>query len=219
MRWVQKYQDEQSVTRKTREYTAYKVHQKFILRAKELLRRNPAMTMKKMAEVLKEEFDDFDVTPQWFGHVLRDNNITRKRTRVVHEPETRFKKEINIQEELATFYGKIRKYPLNKIISIDESSIEPFRSKSYSRCKLKRRCVIKTKDNVVFQKYSLILAVTTQGPELWQMFDKGSVFAERLEEFLTKLLKNKKGFLVLLDNAPAHKKAIKGATSASYNQT
>ncbi len=163
--------------------------------------------MNQMVETLKEEFDDFDVTPQWFGHVLRDNNLTRKRTRVVHEPETRFKKEINIQEELANFYKKIRQYPLHKIISIDESSIEPFRSKSYSRCRLGRRCVIKTKDNVVFQKYSLILAVTVQGAESWQMFDKGSVFAERLEEFLRKLLQGKKGYLVLLDNAPAHKKA------------
>lgn len=67
MRWVQKYQDNQTITRKKREYTAYKVHQKYITKAKELLRRNPAITMNQMAETLKEEFDDFDVTPQWFG--------------------------------------------------------------------------------------------------------------------------------------------------------
>jgi len=59
----------------------------------------------------------------------------------------------------------------------------------------------------VFQKFSLILAVTTEGAQLWQMYDKGSVFVERLEEFLHTLLEDKKGYLVFLDNAPAHKKA------------
>jgi transposase len=207
MRWVQRYQTDNTVKRKEREFVAYKVHSKHVIKAKELLRKDPTTTMKQLTEKLGEEFDDFDVTPQWFGEVLRDNNLTRKRTRINHQPEKRYNKDINIQDELNKFYAKVKKYPIDKIISIDESSIEPFRAKSYSRCRLGRRCVVKTKDNVVFQKFSLIVAVTTKGAQLWHMYDKGSVFAERLEEFLQTLLENKKGFLVLLDNAPAHKKA------------
>lgn len=205
-RWVLRYQTEKTITRKDRSYVAYKVHQKHVQKARELLRKDPTITMKQITERIKDEFDDFDVTPQWFGEVLRDNNLTRKRTRINHQPEKRYNKEINIQEELTKFYQKVKEFSLDKIISIDESSIEPFRAKSYSRCQLGRRCVIKTKDNVVFQKFSLILAVTTSGPERWEMFDKGSVFADRLEAFLQQLLETKKGYLVLLDNAPVHKK-------------
>jgi hypothetical protein len=53
-------------------------------KAKELLRKDPTITMKQLSEKLRDEFDDFDVTPQWFGEVLRDNNLTRKRTRINH---------------------------------------------------------------------------------------------------------------------------------------
>ena len=41
--------------------------------------------MKELSEKLKNQHEDFDVTPQWLGHVLRDNNETRKRTRHKHE--------------------------------------------------------------------------------------------------------------------------------------
>lgn len=207
MRWTERFQETNTIERKTREYVAYKVHEKHVLKAKEHLRKDPTLTMKQLSEKLAEEFPDFAITPQWLAHVLRDNNYTRKRTRVNHEPEKRYNKDINIQNELNAFYAKIKQHPIHKIISIDESSIEPYRSKSYSRCQLGRRCVVKTKDNVVFRKYSLILAVTTNGPLKWEMFESGSVFADRLEAFLAALLEDKKGYMVLLDNAPVHKKA------------
>lgn len=206
MRWVDKYTTENTVSRKKREYIAYKVHVKHVQKVTQILKREPTITMKQLSEKLRDEYNDFNITPQWLGEVIRDNNLTRKRTRINHQPETRYNKEINIKDELKTFYTKIKAFPINKIISIDESSIEPFRAKSYSRCQLGKRCVITTKDNIVFQKFSLILAATTSGPLRWEMFDKGSVFAERLEDFLQKLLENKKGFLVLLDNSPVHKK-------------
>lgn len=154
--------------------------------------------MKQLSEKLRDEFDDFDVTPQWFGEVLRDNNLTRKRTRINHQPEKRYNKDINIQDELTKFYAKIKKYPIDKIISVDESSIEPFRTKSYSRCRLGRRCVIKTKDNVVFQKFSLILAVTTEGAQLWQMYVRAVCMRKGLRSSSKRYQRTKKGTLFFL---------------------
>jgi len=42
------------------------------------------------------------------------------------------------------FYTETDKYSLNKIISIDETSIYAQMVSSYSRCKLGKRCVKKT---------------------------------------------------------------------------
>lgn len=218
IRWVQRFRESGSVSRKKRTAEAYKVYESHVTRAKELIRQDPTLTLKMISEKLKQEFDNFSITPQWLGHVLRDNNITRKRTRVHHEPEFRYNRPINIREETQRFYERVRQFPLDKIISIDESSIEPFRSKSYSRCRLGKRCVVTTTDNIVFQKFSLILAVTVNGAEKWRMFDKGSVHAERLEAFLRELLQGKRGYLVLLDNAPVHKKqTVEQLVTASGN--
>jgi hypothetical protein len=56
----------------------------------------------------KNEFCLF--TPQQLGHVIRDNNQTRKRTRHEHFPKERYKKPIDKQTELNAFYQKIKQY-------------------------------------------------------------------------------------------------------------
>ena len=79
--------------------------------------------------------------------IIRENNYTRKRTRTRHYPETRYRKPINLKNIMKAFYTETDKYSLNKIISIDETSIYAQMVSSYSRCKLGKRCVKKTKDN------------------------------------------------------------------------
>ena len=50
--------------------------------------------MLELSKQIKKKYKDFNVTPQWLGKVLRDNNKTR----------------------LTQFYKEIKKYSLNKII-------------------------------------------------------------------------------------------------------
>lgn len=51
------------------------------------------------------------------SRVIRDNNLTRKRTR------TRYNKPINFKKEMKIFYDKVDKFSIHKIISIYETSI------------------------------------------------------------------------------------------------
>ena len=41
---------------------------------------------------MKIKFSDFNITRRHLSTVIRDNNITRKRTKVRHFPETRYGK-------------------------------------------------------------------------------------------------------------------------------
>ena len=99
--------------------------------------------MSELAKIIKKKYDDFDITPRQLRNVIRDNNITRKRTRHEHFPVTRYGTPIEKQKELDKFHKKVDEYKLNKIISLDETSIKPSMLKEYSICKLGKRCVVK----------------------------------------------------------------------------
>ena len=38
--------------------------------------------MNELSKLIKNKYKEFNITPQWLGKVLRDNNKTRKRTRL-----------------------------------------------------------------------------------------------------------------------------------------
>jgi hypothetical protein len=52
-------------------------------------------------------------------------------------------------------YKEVSKYSLDKIISLDETSIQPSMIMEFSKCSLGKRCVVKTDDNYVFRKFTL----------------------------------------------------------------
>ena len=39
------------------------------------------ITMEELHKIIKKKYKDFDITPQHLGQVIRDNNITRERTK------------------------------------------------------------------------------------------------------------------------------------------
>ena len=94
--------------------------------------------MSELVKFIKKKYNDFDITPQHLGKVLRDNN---KRTRHKHFPKVRYNKPLDKQKELKKFYKEINKYPLSKIISLDEISIQPAMIMEYSICDIGKRCV------------------------------------------------------------------------------
>jgi len=135
-RWVERYNKTGDLRRLKPTRTSYKVTTVHVKEAIKQLKTTKSIAMKDLNEKLKEVFDDYDITSQWLGHVLRDNNQTRKRSRHKHEPKTRFKKPIDMKEEANKFYKKVKEYNINDIICLDETSVSPFMLNSYSRCKL-----------------------------------------------------------------------------------
>jgi transposase-like protein len=87
-RWVQRYNNDKSIKRYSRTPISYKI------------------TMLELSKQIKKKYKDFDVTPQWLGKVLRDNNKTRKRTRHEHFPTTKYNKPIDKKIELTKFFTK-----------------------------------------------------------------------------------------------------------------
>jgi hypothetical protein len=66
--------------------------------------------MEELHKIIKKKYKEFDITPQHLGQVIRDNNITRKRTRHEHYPKERYGKPTDIKKELKAFYKEVSKY-------------------------------------------------------------------------------------------------------------
>ena len=47
--------------------------------------------MFELAKLVKKKYKNFNITPRQLRNVIRDNNLTRKRTRHKHFPKIRLK--------------------------------------------------------------------------------------------------------------------------------
>jgi transposase-like protein len=205
-RWVVRYEKEKSIKRYSRKEISYKITKEQVNHALILLKQNQQITMTELIKLVKKKYKDFDITPQHLGKVLKDNNKTRKRTRHEHFPITRYKKPINKKEELIKFYKEVGKYKLNKIISLDETSISPAMIAEYSRCESGKRCVVKTNDSFFFRKFTLLVAIKNTKCIGWFLYEKGGMTKDRLIEFMDKFIFRKyKKHLIILDNAGSHR--------------
>jgi transposase len=75
----------------------------------------------------------------------------------------------------------------------------------YSRCDIGKRCIIKTNDNLVFKKFTLLSAISNKKCLGWILYKKGGSTKERFVEFLQNIIFQKyKNHLLVLDNAIAH---------------
>jgi transposase len=204
-RWVKKYQNFEELTRFNRKPISYKITKNHIKYAIKKLKENEQITMEELHKIIFKKYKDFNITPQHLGKVIRDNNITRKRTRHKHYPRERFGKLTNIKQELKSFYKTISKYSLNKIICLDETSIQPAMIPSYSKCDLGKRCIIKTDDNYVFRKFTLLCAITNSKCIGSTLYKEGGMKKIRFVDFLKLNIFNKyKNHLIVLDNAGSH---------------
>lgn len=204
-RWIDRYTKEKNIKRHNKKPTSYKITKEQVKYAIKLLRDNQQITMAELVKLMGKKYKNFDITPQHLGGVLRDNNKTRKRTRITHFPKTRYNVEINKEEELKKFYKVTDKQRIDKIISIDETSIQPSMELSYSRCQLGRRCAKKTDNNFVFRKFTLLVAITNKGLIGAKLYEKGGMTKERFAEFIEEFIEDKyKNHLIILDNAGSH---------------
>jgi transposase len=161
-RWVKRYEELEEIKRLSRKPKSYKITKEQIKYVIQKLKENEQITMEELHKIIKKKYKDFDITPQHLGQVIRDNNITRKRTRHErwiknlrffihptfnkikqsfillneHYPNERYGNPTDIKKELKAFYKEISKYSLDKIISLDETSIQPSMIMEFSKCEL-----------------------------------------------------------------------------------
>jgi transposase len=159
-RWIERYSNNEHIKRNNRKSVSYKITKEHVKYALIKLKENQQITMKELAKIIKKKFKDFDITSQHLGQIIRDNNITRKRTRHEHYPKERYGKLTDFKKELKNFFKKVGQCSLNKIICLDETSIQPAMIKEYGKCQIGKRCIVKTDDNYVFRKFTLLCAIS-----------------------------------------------------------
>jgi transposase-like protein len=218
-RWIKRYETSKNLTRRNRKPISYKITKPQVKTALELLKQNEQLTMNELSIDMKKQYPTFDISPQHLGQVIRDNNRTRKRTRHEHFPKKRYKNPIDKQSEMKTFYKKIKEYPIHKIICLDETSVGSALHPIYSRCYLGKRCKIKTSNQFVFRKFTLLVAISNSKIVGKELYEKGGMTAERFLKFLEKnIFPYYKGNLIVLDNAKSHNnELIKNAIIKSGN--
>lgn len=217
--WIKRYKSTRTLTRKNRKPISYKVTNQHVKSAIDILKSNEQITMNDLSLHLQDKYKDFDITPQHLGSVLRNNNQTRKRTRHKHFPAKRRNIPTNQAKEMSDFYNTVKQYPLDKIITLDETSVGAGLMPNYSRCYIGKRCLLKTDDNFVFKKFTLLVAINNKNYVGYELYEKGGMTQERLLEFFQKNIFGKyKNHLIILDNAKSHNNAlIKDAIKKSGN--
>lgn len=219
-RWIQTYDITKTLTRKNRNPISYKVKKEHVTTALNIVDKNEQLTMNELLFSMKQKYNDLDITQQHLGRVIRANNRTRKRTRHQHFPKERRKQPTDKNKEMEAFYTKVHKYPLNKIICLDETSIGSHLKPSYSRCFIGKRCVIKTNNNFVFRSFTLLVAINNSKCVGKLFYEKGGTTKERMAEFIeTQIAPKYKDHLIILDNAKSHNNdMVKEAILNSGNQ-
>ncbi len=205
-RWVERYGKNKNVDRKPRQQGSYKINKEHIKFIKDTLKKDNDIHIKVLYLLLKNKFPDLDISRQYIHDLIRDNNITRKRATFEHFPLTYRGEPRDEKAELKAFFKEIKKFSLDNIISIDETSVSTSLGFNYCRNDLGKRCIIKTDDNAVFTKYSLVVAITNNKCIGYTLYQKGSVNSDRFNEFIQDICDNVKNKLIILDNGQIHKK-------------
>jgi len=219
-RWIDRYKTTQNITRKNRKPISYKINKDQVKTAVNIIDKNEQLTMDELLFDMKQKYKDLDISTRHLGRVIRANNRTRKRTRHQHYPKERRKQLTDKNKEMEDFYNEVRKYPLDKIICLDETSIGSHLKPSYSRCYIGKRCVIKTNNNFVFRSFTLLVAINNSKCVGKLFYEKGGTTKERMVEFIeTQIAPKYKNHLIILDNARSHNNdMVREAIIKSGNQ-
>lgn len=127
--WVHKYKNNhKNLTRKNKQAISYKVKKDQVKTALNILDKNEQYTMSELSMILKEKYKEFDISPQHLGRIMRNHNRTRKRTWHEHFPDERRKTPTDKEQELNDFYNTVKKYPMDKITSLDKIKPENYRN-------------------------------------------------------------------------------------------
>ena len=206
MRWVEKYNTDGEIKRYNKKPVAYKITKDQVKYVLKEIHKNKTITMDDLLSKIKSKYPLFVLSSRQLSRVVKDNNITLKITRIRHEPNKRFGKDIDINKSIKDFYDEVNKYKLDDIICIDETSIKSLQKRNHCYNEIGKRCVIKTQSQEVFKKYTGIFAISTKGVLGWELYEKSGINTDRLYDFLKTHITNKyKNTLIILDNASSHR--------------
>jgi len=206
MRWVEKYKIDGKIAGYERTPKAYKVHKEHVDFLLQEIKKNKTITIEDLLYLLKNKYPNMDLNKSHISRIIHDNNITLKMTRIRHEPVKRFGKDIDINKSIKEFYDEVKKYKIEDIICIDETSVKSLQKRNHCYSEKGKRCVIKTQSQEVFKKYTGIFAISVDGVIEWDLYEKGGINTDRLIEFLEKNITSKlRNKLIILDNASSHR--------------
>ena len=206
MRWVEKYKKYGKITGYERTPKAYKVHKEHVDFLLQEIKNNKSITIEDLLYLLKNKYPNLDLNKSHISRIIHDNNITLKMTRIRHEPVKRFGKDIDINKSIKEFYDEVKKYKIEDIICIDETSVKSLQKRNHCYSEKGKRCVIKTQSQEVFKKYTGIFAISVNGVVGWDLYEKSGINTDRMVEFLEANITNKfKNKLIILDNASSHR--------------
>jgi transposase len=163
MRWVEKYITDGKISGYERTPKAYKVHKEHVDFLLQEIKKNKTITIEDLLYLLKNKYPNLDLNKSHISRIIHDNNITLKMTRIRHEPVKRFGKDIDINKSIKEFYDEVKKYKIEDIICIDETSIKSLQKRNHCYSEKGKRCVIKTQSQEVFKKYTGIFAISVNG--------------------------------------------------------
>lgn len=206
MRWVNQYKKEGKITGYKRTPKAYKVHKEHVIFLLQEIKKNKTITIEDLLYLLKNKYPNLDLNKSHISRIIHDNNITLKITRIRHEPVKRFGKDIDINKSIKEFYDEVKKYKIEDIICIYETSVKSLQKRNHCYSEKGKRCVIKTQSQEVFKKYTGIFAISVNGVVGWDLYEKSGINADRMVDFLEANITNKfKNKLIILDNASSHR--------------
>lgn len=204
-RWVKKYKDNGAIIHKQRNYISYKVtlnQMNFIINE---INNKPNIIIKDLHSNLCNKFPDNIISKQHIYRLLKDNNITRKKAVLMHFPKVYRNKELDHEIEVKKFLNKVNHYDLKDIICIDETSINLDMKIKYCRNISGKRCYLRTDNNKVFRKFSIIFAISNIKTIDYIIYENGSINGARFNEFIKNIVNKNKNKLLIFDNAAIHK--------------
>jgi hypothetical protein len=203
---VDKYKKYGKITGYERIPKAYKVHKEHVDFLLQEIKHNKTITIEDLLLLLKNKYPDVDLNKSHISRIIHDNNITLKMTRIRHEPVKRFGKDIDINKSIKEFYDEVKKYKIEDIICIDETSIKSLQKRNRCYSEKGKRCVIKTQSQEVFKKYTGIFAISVNGVVGLDLYEKSGINTDRMVEFLEKHITTQfKNKLIIMDNASSHR--------------
>ena len=131
MRWVERYKNEGNIDIHYRKPVAYKVKKEYVKFLVDEINKNKTITLQELNQKLKDKYKDANISTTQIFRVINDNNITLKLTRIRHEPNKRFGKDININSKIKEFYEEVKKYKIEDIICIDETSVKSLQKRNH----------------------------------------------------------------------------------------
>ena len=97
-RWLYEYKKDGDLQRKKQIYYSYKIEEKHVKFIMKVLKKEQSITNPNLLLKLKSKYPDVNITERHLGRIVRENNLTRKRTRRRHYPETRRGKRIDLKK-------------------------------------------------------------------------------------------------------------------------